>query len=101
MGLADDGEVRFVSNDFAIYEIMRSGEKESVRFSISEYDESNMTEAELEASNVVNEGYLLMTDGEPGFYVDPYKAAESILAEHYGYAKMVESHYDWKPGIVY
>lgn len=101
MGLEDDGEVRFVSNDFAIYEIMRSGEKESVRFSISEYDESNMTEAELEASNVVDEGYLLMTDGEPGFRVDPYKVAESILADHYGYAKMVKSHYDWKPGIIY
>ena len=27
--------------------------------------------------------------------------AESILAEHYGYAKMVEAHYEWEPGVVY
>ena len=90
-----------MSDGFAVYEIMRNGRREVIRFFVNEDDEFDMTEVELEAANIIDGGYCSTGNGEPGFYVDPYKAAESILAEHYGYAKMVEAHYEWKPGIVY
>lgn len=34
-------------------------------------------------------------------FLDPYKVAEKILAMRYGYAKMVEAHYEWRPNIRY
>ena len=90
-----------MSDGFAIYEIMLDGRRELVRFFVNESDEFDMTEAELEAANIIDEGYLSMGNGEPGFRVDPYKAAKSILADHYGYAEIIEAHYNWEPGIVY
>lgn len=34
-------------------------------------------------------------------FLGPYKVAEKILAMRYGYAKMVEAHYEWRPNIRY
>lgn len=34
-------------------------------------------------------------------FLDPYKVAEKILAMRYGYAKMVEAYYEWRPNIRY
>ena len=34
-------------------------------------------------------------------FLDPYKVAEKILAMRYGYAKMVEAHYEWRLNIRY
>lgn len=34
-------------------------------------------------------------------FLDPYKVAEKTLAMRYGYAKMVEAHYEWRPNIRY
>ena len=39
--------------------------------------------------------------GKVGNFIDAFKAAEKILADHYGSAKMVESHYGWRPYIRY
>ena len=39
--------------------------------------------------------------GKVGNSIDPFKAAEKILVNHYGSAKMVESHYEWRPYIRY
>ena len=87
--------------DYAIYEVRHGGSLARVTYSTGGSGNLSLGPFEQECKQVVCDGFLQMEDGEPGFNVDPYKAAESILADHYGYAKMIEAHYEWKPGIVY
>ena len=102
MGPEDDGKVRDRVSDYARYEIMKDGEVEIARLHMLRPKGYELSPFELEIEKVIEER-IVKTDlaGKYGCSIDPYKAAESILAEHYGYAKMVESHYDWKPGIIY
>lgn len=84
----------------AIYEIGIENARKTVRYFLKPSDARDLTEDEEHARDVIRSGFLDMS-GKVGVTIDPYKAAESILADHYGYAKMVEAHYNWEPGIVY
>ena len=85
--------------DYAVYEIKKDGK--IYRVSFSAYG-GGVTDIEKEVCSVVDEGYSNSQDeGAIGFTIDPYKAAEKMLAEHYGYAKMVKAHYEWQAGVIY
>ena len=65
-------------------------------------DETDLSCDETDAKNAVLEGFLKPEyAGKVGNTLDPYKVAEKILAMRYGYAKMVEAHYEWRPTIRY
>lgn len=65
-------------------------------------DETDLLCDETDAKNAVLEGFLKPEyAGKVGNTLDPYKVAEKILAMRYGYAKMVEAHYEWRPNIRY
>lgn len=65
-------------------------------------DEKNLTDDEAEAKKAIIKGFHSPEYvGKVGNSIDPFKAAEKILADHYGSAKMVESHYEWHPYIRY
>lgn len=88
---------------YATYEIRRGNELAIARFFLNEADESGITDLEREVADVVCDGLVVEAEkgNDIGLNSDPYKIAESILANHYGYAQMVEAHYEWKPGIIY
>ena len=81
--------------EYAVYEIKKDGKLCRVRYSDFRF---NTTDLEKEVNNIVDKGY---DNWDVGFNVDPYKAAEKMLAEHYGYAKMIEAHYKWEGGVIY
>ena len=84
----------------AKYEIGARKPFATVRYFIRPRDAENLTAMELEAREVIRGGFAKNTDVTSG-RTDPFKAAESILADHYGYAKMVEADYEWRPRIRY
>lgn len=50
---------------------------------------------------MVSEGFCQPKySGKVGRSIDQFKAAEEILAEHYGSAKMVEANYSWEPNRI-
>ena len=86
----------------AVYEIKKGDSVERARFWMRPKDEKRQTPFELEARKIVLDGFLQDgASGRIGYTIDPFKAAESILADHYGYAKMVEADYEWRPRIRY
>ena len=86
----------------ATYEITMGAKVEKVTLYGSIPEGHVLTDAEEAVLGVFRKGAINARPiGSIGYSVDPYKAAESILAEHYGYAKMVEAHYEWEPGVVY
>lgn len=89
-------------NGYSTYEIKRNGLLQQVKLYGYCPDVSNLSEIEWEVREVFSAGALNWEPlGAVGYSVDPYKAAEKILAEHYGYAKMIEPHYTWRPRIRY
>lgn len=73
-----------------------------VRVFMCHRDETSLSRDETEAKNAVLEGFLKPEyAGKVGNTLDPYKVAEKILSMRYGYAKMVEAHYEWRPNIRY
>ena len=69
---------------------------------MNEKDEFNITKFEKEIGEIVDAGYFAWKpSGAVGSTVDPYIAAEKILAQHYGHAKMIEANYTWRAGIRY
>ncbi len=89
-----------MSGGMAKYEIAKKRENLTVRYFIRPCDAADLTPLEIEVREVIRNGYEKMDDVVAG-RVDPFKAAEKILAEHYGSARMVESHYEWRPYIRY
>lgn len=89
-----------MSGGMAKYEIAKERENLTVRYFIRPYDAADLTPLEIEVRKVIRNGYEKMDDMVAG-RVDPFKAVEKILAEHYGSARMVESHYEWRPYIRY
>lgn len=89
-----------MSGGMAKYEIVKERENLTARYFIRPCDAADLTPLEIEVREVICSGYDEMDDVVAG-RVDPFKAAEKILADHYGSAKMVESHYEWRPYIRY
>lgn len=89
-------------SDYAKYRITNSEGVRTARLHMSRPDGYELSPFELEVERVIEER-IMKPDlaGKYGYTIDPYEAAESILADHYGYAKMIEAHYEWEPGIVY
>jgi hypothetical protein len=86
------------NDDYALYEIEKNDVIHKVRvFSCSI---NATTKLEKEVGEIVSDGYR-KESGEVGFLIDPYEVAEKILADHYGYAKMIEKHYEWQAGVIY
>ena len=86
----------------AMYRISHGGGFSDVRFFERPCDEKDLSCLEEEARNLIYNGFCEdRFAGKVGNSLDPFKVAETILAEHYGYAKMVKADYDWRPGIVY
>lgn len=89
-----------MNNGMAVYELACEGEPCRVRFFLTPEDEVDQTPLEDEVSDIICRGFAGYEGVISGEY-DPFKAAEEILADHYGYAKMVESHYTWIPHARY
>ncbi len=87
--------------DHAIYEIT-SGQRCFKARLFSNSDEScKLTPEEIEIEEIVGEGFCVPKyAGKVGRTMDLFKAAEEILAEHYGNAKMVEANYSWEPNRI-
>lgn len=100
MGIIDVRKVFRMTVEMAKYEIGEGAAHNTVRFFMRPKDESDLSLKEVEARDVIVNGYLEL-GGQVGSTIDPFKAAESILADHYGYAKMVEACYTWKPRVRY
>ena len=85
----------------ATYEVRRGARTFLVRIFGSTGGEPVLSRDEEEALDAVMDGFCEdRFAGKVGYSIDPFKAAETILAEHYGYAKMVEADYDWWPNRI-
>lgn len=61
-----------------------------------------LSDREKEIRDVVSDGFRgERYAGKAGNTIDPYVAAEQILSDHYGYARMVKADYRWVPGMRY
>lgn len=89
--------------DHAIYEITDAKRRFAVRYFNCSDESCKLTPDETEVEDVVSEGFCQRKYiGKVGRSIDQFKAAEEILAKHYGDARMVEANYSWKPNrIVY
>lgn len=86
----------------AAYEIDLDGRVVEAHVFGGGYGKSALSPIDAEAHRVVMRGFCRPEyAGKAGYSIDPYKAAEANLAEHYGYAKMVEADYEWQPYIRY
>lgn len=91
-----------MTGGMAKYEIGTGESRIVVRVFMCHRDETDLSCDETDAKNAVLEGFLKPEcAGKVGNTLDPYKVAEKILAMRYGYAKMVEAHYEWRPNIRY
>ncbi len=84
----------------AVYEIGCGSTRKLVRYFLKPSDARDLTDTEVQARSVIRSGFLKLS-GKVGVSIDPYKTAEAILADHYGCAKMVEAHYEWRPNVRY
>ena len=89
-----------MTGGMAKYEVGEGTARRVVRYFLRPRDADGLSPDEAEAREVIREGFLGLS-GRVGVTVDPYKAAESILADHYGYARMVEANHDWRPRVRY
>ena len=87
--------------EYATYEIACGDRRFRARLFSCSDDSCNLTPEEIEVEEVVGEGFCdPQYSGKVGRTIDLYKAAEEILAKHYGEAKMVEANYSWKPNRI-
>lgn len=88
-------------NDHAVYEITDGTRRFTVRFFNYSDESCKLTPEEIEADDIIGEGFCSKRyAGKVGYSIDLYKAAEEILAKHYGNAKMIEANYSWKPNRI-
>lgn len=89
--------------EHAVYEIADGERRFTVRFFNYSDESCELTPEEIEAEDIVGEGFCdKRYAGKVGRSIDLYKAAEEILARHYGDARMIEANYFWVPNqIVY
>lgn len=85
----------------ATYEVRQGARTFSVRIFGGTGDEPALSKDDEEALDIVMDGFCEdRFAGKVGYSIDPFKAAEAILAEHYGHAEMVEADYDWHPNRI-
>lgn len=89
--------------EHAVYEITDGTRRFRARLFKCSDKLCNLTADEIEVEAVIMAGFCEPKYvGKVGRSIDLYKAAEEILAKHYGEARMVEANYSWKPNrIVY
>ena len=99
----DGPEIRMKNIDHAVYEIVDGARRFTARFFNCSDESCRLTPDEIEVEGVVSEGFCQPKYiGKVGRSMDQFKAAEEILARHYGEARMVEANYSWNPNrIVY
>lgn len=102
-GGGNAGKVREMTKDHAVYEIASGSRRFTARLFDFSDESFDLTPEEKEIDEVVGEGFCdSRYAGRVGLTIDPFKAAEEILAERYGHARMTEANYKWKPnGIRY
>lgn len=89
-------------SEYAVYQIKPSPASVTVCYSVYADMGRALTEEESAVKKIVSNGFgTTKYRGKAGVTIDPYKAAEAILADHYGCAKMVEAHYEWRPNVRY
>lgn len=87
--------------DHAVYEITNGQRRFRARLFSNSDESCKLTLEEIEIEEIVGEGFCVPKyAGKVGRMTDLFKAAEEILAEHYGDAKMVEANYSWKPNRI-
>ena len=87
--------------DHAVYEITGQNRRFTARLFDCSDESCRLTPDEIEVEDVVSEGFSQPKySGKVGRSIDQFKAAEEILAEHYGSAKMVEANYSWEPNRI-
>ena len=93
-------EVFGMAGGMAKYEIGAGERSRIVRVFMRPRDEKNLSGDEIKARDAIL-GEFLKPEyaGKVGNSIDPFKAAEKILARRYGRAKMVEANYEWRPNI--
>lgn len=89
------------AGDYAVYEVGAGRERVRYYYDASCGETAALTPLEREVDRVIYDGF-----DEPGHFDttgmrDPYKEAEYILAEHFGFARMVEANYEFVPGVRY
>ena len=88
--------------NFATYDINDGKRRFSARLFGGTKEPVELTEDEKEVERIILDSFIKPEyAGKVGNTIDPFKAAEKILAERYGHAKMVEAHYEWRPSIRY
>ena len=87
--------------DHAVYEIAGQNRRFTARLFDCSDESCKLTPDEIEVEDVVCEGFCVPKyAGKVVRTMDQFKAAEEILAEHYGSAKMVEANYSWEPNRI-
>lgn len=87
--------------DHAVYEIADKDRRFTARLFGCSDESCKLTPEEIEIEEIVGEGFCVPRyAGKVGRTMDLFKAAEEILAEHYGNAKMVEANYSWEPNRI-
>lgn len=90
-----------MSRGMAIYELKTPNGFETIRLFMNPNGGDNLTRLERDAFGAVSEAFLTPEYYSAGDTSDPYLAAEQILRERYGYARMVKADYRWVPGVRY
>lgn len=87
--------------DHAIYEMADGARRFTARLFECSNNSCNLTPDELEVEDVAMDGFCEPEyAGKVGHSIDMFKAAEEILANHYGEARMVEANYSWRPNRI-
>lgn len=86
------------NKDHAVYEIADGTRHFTARLFNCSDESCKLTPEEIEVEEVVREGFCVpQHSGKVGRTIDLFKAAEDILAKHYGDAKMIGPNYSWGP----
>ena len=100
MGFINVRKVWGMSDGYATYEIKLNGSIKTIKLHFDSPISHFESDLEEQIIDVVAD-YALEHNLKIGLTIDPFKAAEPILSEHYGYAKMVEANYEWRPRVRY
>lgn len=87
--------------DHAVYLVGSDNRRARVYMRGVDEDAADLTPFEREVSLAVDKGFDRPENFNLANDRDPYRIAESILAERYGSARMVEARYDWRPRVRY
>ena len=87
--------------DHAVYLVGDSDERVRIFMNWEDANDAGLSAFERSAMRAVEAGFDRPENFNLANDRDPYRIAESILAERYGSARMVEARYDWRPRVRY